>query len=239
MTGRTFTASLKPAWELEKIERFLLDMQGTATVFIINHDKDYNELGEIVEPHTHVYVDYATPRKITTVANLLEVEPNFIELVKNKKGFLRYLTHKDEDDKYKYSDDEVYTNSSVSYTATLLGNQLSDREIAEYIMQGKGIELLGIVSSSKLRTIQGFLHFANSNMQLKEIRALNDKLDAVADTLKQFERYAYNAVKQFGNNAEKMAKALVELALLAGNAFDALVADNIKKGILHNERFNR
>jgi hypothetical protein len=238
MTGRTFAASLKPVWELKKIERFLLNMQGTATVFIINHDKDYNEHGEVVEPHTHVYIDYPTPRKITTVANLLEVETNFIELVKNKKGFLRYLTHKDEDDKYKYSDDEVYTNSSVSYTATLLGNQLSDREIAEYIMQGKGIELLGIVSSSKLRTIQGFLHFDNSNMQLKEIRALNDKLDAVADTLKQFERYAYNAVKQFGNNAEKMANALVELALLAGNAFDALNADSIKKGILQNERFN-
>lgn len=228
MNGRTFTASLKPAWEHEKIEKFLLDMQGTATVFIINHDKDYNENGEVVEPHTHVYIDYATPRKITTVANLLEVEPNFIELVKNKKGFLRYLTHKDEEDKYKYSDDEVYTNSSVSYTATLLGNQLSDREIAEYIIQGKGIELLGIVSSSKLRTIQGFLHFDNSNMQLKEIRALNAKLDAVADKLKQFEQFAYNAVEQAGSDVQKMADALVKLALLAGNMYESLGAGGVK-----------
>jgi len=230
MTGRTFTASLKPAWEQEKINKFLLDMQGTATVFIINHDKDANELGEVIEKHTHVYIDYATPRKITTVANLLGVEPNFIELVKNKKGFLRYLTHKDEEDKFKYSDDEVYTNSSVSYSQTLLGNQLSDKEIAEYIIQGKGIELLGVVSSSKLRTIQGFLHFDNSNMQLKEIRALNAKIDAVAKTLKQFEQYAKNAVNQFGNSAEMMATSLMKLASLAGDAFDALgtniVSDN-------------
>ncbi len=229
MTGRTFTASLKPAWEHEKIEKFLLTMQGTATVFIINHDKDTNENGEIIEKHTHVYLDYPTPRKITTISNLLEVEPNFIEKVKNKKGFLRYLTHKDEEDKFKYSDDEVYTNSSVSYSATLLGNQLSDREIAEYIIQGRGIELLGIVSSSKLRTIQGFLHFDNSNTQLKEIRALNAKIDAVGNTLKQFEQYARSAVSQFSNNAEKMATALMQLAMLAGNAFDALGADLVKK----------
>ena len=228
MTSRTFTASLKPAWQQEKIEQFLLEMQGTATVFIINHDKDTTELGEIIEAHTHVYLDYPTPRKITTISNLLGVEPNFVEMVKNKKGFLRYLTHKDEEDKYKYNDDEVYTNSSVSYTATLLGNQLSDKEIAEYIIQGKGIELLGVVSSSKLRTIQGFLHFDNSNMQLKEMRALNAKLDAVAKKLIEFEEYALSAVKQFEGNAEKMANALVTMAKLAVAMSDDLGAKFVK-----------
>lgn len=228
MTGRTFTASLKPVWQQEKIEQFLLEMEGTATVFIINHDKDSDENGEIIEAHTHVYIDYPTPRKITTISNLLGVEPNFVEMVKNKKGFLRYLTHKDEENKYKYNDDEVYTNGSVSYSATLLGNQLSDKEIAQYIIQGRGIELLGVVSSSKLRTIQGFLHFDNSNMQLKEIRALNAKIDAVSNTLKQFEQYAKSAVENFGNSAEKMATSLMQLAMLAGNAFDALGAKVVK-----------
>lgn len=228
MTSRTFTASLKPAWEQEKINDFLLNMQGTATVFIINHDKDTNENGEIIEAHTHVYLDYPTPRKITTISNLLNVEPNFVEIVKNKKGFLRYLTHKDEETKHKYNDDEVYTNSSVSYSATLLGNQLSDKEIADYIIQGRGIELLGVVSSSKLRTIQGFLHFDNSNMQLKEIRALNAKIDAVSKKLIEFQEYALSAVKQFEGNAEKMANSLVIMAKLAGNAFDALGADLVK-----------
>lgn len=228
MNGRTFTASLKPAWEQQKIDDFLLQMQGTATVFIINHDKDINELGELVEKHTHIYLDYPTPRKITTVSNLLGVEPNFIELVKNKKGFLRYLTHKDEEEKHKYSDDEVYTNSSVSYTATLLGNQLSDREIAEYLIQGRGIELLGVVSSSKLRTIQGFLHFDNANMQLKEIRSLNAKIDAVAGTLKELQEYAEATVKHFGSNAEVMAQSLMTLASVAGNAFKTLGAKRVK-----------
>lgn len=222
MNGRVFTASLKPAWEHDEIEKFLNDMKGTATVFIINHDKDTNELGELIEKHTHVYIEYATPRKITTVANLLNVEPNFIELVKNKKSMLRYLTHKDDLDKYQYDDDEVYTNNSVSYRMTLLGNDLSDKEIAEYIIQGKGMELLGIVSSSKLRTIQALLHYDNSNSQLKEIRALNAKLDAVVETLLKFERYARDTVEQFGNNAEKMANALIQLASLASEAVNSL-----------------
>ena len=217
MNGRTFTASLKPAWEQEKIEKFLLDMQGTATVFIINHDKDYNiDTGEVVEPHTHVYIDYATPRKITTVANLLEVEPNFIELVKNKKGFLRYLTHKDEEDKYKYSDDEVYTNSSVSYTAILLGNQLSDKDIAEYIIQGRGIELLGVVPANRLRTIQSFLHFDRSGQIQQEVQALNKKLDTIVDFTQQCRVMADNLVLALQGAGEKTLEGAKELAAALG-----------------------
>lgn len=227
MNGRTFTASLKPAWEQQKIDEFLLQMQGTATVYIINHDKDTNKLGELIEKHTHVYIDYPTPRKITTVSNLLGVEPNFIELVKNKKGFLRYLTHKDEEEKHKYSDDEVYTNNSVSYTAILLGNQLSDKEIAEYLIQGRGIELLGVVSSGKLRTIQSFLHFDSANMQLKEIRALNAKIDAVGRTLNELQLLAESAVHQFGTSAELMAQSLMKIAVVAGNAFESLGANRV------------
>lgn len=222
MTSRTFTASLKPVWDEQKINDFLLNMQGTATVFIINHDKDTNENGEIIEAHTHVYLDYPTPRKITTISNLLEVEPNFVEIVKNKKGFLRYLTHKDEEDKHKYNDDEVYTNSSVSYTATLLGNQLSDKEIAEYLRQGRGQDLLGVVSSAKLRTIQGFLHFDNSNKQLQEIRAINDKLDAVKDILIMFEQHARNTLNNFGNSVEKLGEAMMQLALMSSDAISKL-----------------
>lgn len=222
MNGRTFTASLKPAWTKEEIEKFLVEMEGVATVFIINHDKDTNELGEPVEEHTHIYLDYPTPRKITTIANLLKVETNFIELVKNKKSFLRYLTHKDEEDKFKYDDSEVYTNSPVSYTATLLGNQLSDKEIAEYLMQGRGIELLGVVSSSKLRTIQSFLHYDMSDTLLNEIRQLNAKIDGLAETFKEFQEYASQAIEQFANDAEKLTGALMTIATVSSKYYNDL-----------------
>lgn len=184
ISGRVFGASLKPAWSKEKISEFLDKTKGDITVFAINHDKDDTEV------HTHFYLEYSTPRKISTVANLLEVESNFIELVKNKKGYLRYLTHKDETDKHLYDDDEVYTNSEVSYSTLVLGNSLTDKEIAQYIVEGRGIELLGVVSSSKLRTIQSFLHFDNSNMQLQAIRQLNEKMDAMSSAFNKIEQIA-------------------------------------------------
>lgn len=86
MTSRTFTASLKPALTTEQIESLGTQLKGMATLLAITHDKDINEeTGELVEPHTHLYFEYSTPRKITTIANLLNVDTNFVEVVRNKK----------------------------------------------------------------------------------------------------------------------------------------------------------
>lgn len=182
-TSRTFQASLKPSWSIEKIHLFLAQMIGTAKVWIINHDKDTNENGEIIESHTHIMLDYETPRKITTISNLLEVESNFIEIVRNKKGMLRYLTHMDDLDKHRYDFDEVYTNDNVSYELRIMGDNLSNREIAQLIVEGKGVELMDVVNPSKLRTIQSFIHFDNSNVMIREIKRLNEKMDFVVSTI--------------------------------------------------------
>lgn len=205
-SGRVFGASLKPVWSAEKINEFISKTQGDITVFAINHDKDDTEA------HTHLYLEYATPRKISTVANLLEVESNFIELVKNKKGYLRYLTHKDETDKHFYDDDEVYTNSEVSYSTLVLGNSLSDKEIAQYLIEGRGFELLGVVPSGKLRTIQSFLHFDNSNIQLQEIKLLNQKMDTILETFDKVETIALSFVDGFKYTLSDIAVGMKSIA---------------------------
>lgn len=181
MTGRVFGASLKPAWNEQKIQEFLNKTKGDIMVYLINHDKDTSEAGEQVEAHTHIYLEYVNPRKITTVANLLDVAVNFVEVVRNKKGYLRYLTHLDEKDKHRYDVNEVYTNSDQDYAMRVRGNAITDKEIAEYLKQGRGMELLGLVSASRLRTIQSFIHFDNSNLVLEEIRHLNRKMDSVVE----------------------------------------------------------
>jgi hypothetical protein len=184
MTGRVFTASLKPAWTTEDLEQFCSSLIGTAIVWAITHDKDFDsDTGELIESHTHILLEYDTPRKITTVANLLKVAPNFVELVKSKKAFIRYLTHMDDPDKHQYDHSEIITNSSVAYQDVILGQNLSDKEIASYIMSGRGIELMGVVSASKLRTIQAFLHFDRTGAIQREIEKLNDKLQMVTDVV--------------------------------------------------------
>lgn len=193
MTGRVFGASLKPAWTEEQINEFLNKTKGDIMVYLINHDRDLNEQGERAETHTHIYLEYTNPRKITTVANLLQVETNFIEVIRNKKGYLRYLTHMDETDKHRYNSNEVYTNHNQSYEMLVLGNAITDNEIAEYLKQGRGMELLGLVSASRLRTIQSFVHFDNSNLVLDEIRHLNRKMDDIVEVVDNVERFMKDA----------------------------------------------
>lgn len=177
-TARTFATSLKPALTKSEIEKIVNSLTGTAKVYAITHDKD-----EGVDAHTHFVLDYKTPRAISTVANIFEVESNFIEVVRNKKGMLRYLIHLDDKNKYQYDADEVISNDKIKFTDVLLGDTLSDREIADFITKGKGYELIGIVPAGKLRTIQGFLHFDNSNRTIQELKALNAKFDAMSETI--------------------------------------------------------
>lgn len=217
LTGRVFTASLKPFWITEKITEWLSVNKGAFTAYVITHDKDYNvETGEIVEPHTHFYIEYDTPRKVSTVANLLGVEPNFIEIVRNKKGTLRYLTHKDQQTKAKYEDDEVYTNADIDYKTAVMGATLSDKEIAEYLCNGRGLELLGVVPASRLRTIQSFLHFDRSGQIKNEIAALNAKLDVIVDFVQDCKVMADNLVDALKDAGEKTLQGAKELAAALG-----------------------
>ena len=217
LTGRVFTASLKPHWTNEKIADWLAETKGALSAYIITHDKDYNtETGEIVETHTHIYIEYDTPRKITTVARLLGVEPNFIEVVRNKKGVLRYLTHKDQETKAKYDDEQVYTNAEIDYTTAVMGATMSDKDIAEYIMQGRGMELLGVVSPNRLRTIQSFLHFDRSGQIQQEVQALNSKLDMIVAFTQECKVLADNLVEALQGAGGQILEGAKKLAYSLG-----------------------
>lgn len=222
MTGRVFGASLKPAWNEQKIQEFLKKTKGDIVVYLINHDKDTSETGEQVEAHTHIYLEYVNPRKITTVANLLEVAVNFVEVVRNKKGYLRYLTHMDEKDKHRYDVNEVYTNSDQDYAMRVRGNAITDKEIAEYLKQGRGMELLGLVSASRLRTIQSFIHFYNSNQVLGEIRRLNSKMDTIIEVVDNVDSFIKNAgdlinsgIMSISESFEVIAAEMIKVRKLA------------------------
>ena len=208
-TARVFSASLKPVWAPERIADWLAEHKGAFDAYVINHDRDVNEDGEIVEAHTHFYIEYDTPRKVSTVANLLGVEVNFIEIVRNKKGMLRYLTHKDQETKAKYFDDEVFTNAEIDYKTAVEAASMSDKDIAEYIAQGRGFELLGLVPAGKLRTIQAFLHFDTSKKLLSELENL--RLDVA------IMRRDINKIAEYTNKAQELADFLVDALRAAGD----------------------
>ena len=212
LSGRVFGASLKPAWNEQKIQEFLNKTKGDIMVYLINHDNDLDKNGEPVETHTHIYLEYTNPRKITTVANLLGVETNFIEVIRNKKAYLRYLTHMDDKDKHRYQVDEVYTNHNQSYEMRVRGNDITDKEIAEYIIQGRGMELMGVVSVGRLRTIQSFIHFDNSNLVLEEIKRLNSKMDNIVEIADNVDGFVKNASELIESGIMSMTESFEIIA---------------------------
>ena len=219
-TARTFATSLKPALTNDKIDYIVNSLVGTAKVYAITHDKD-----EGVEPHTHFVLDYKTPRQISTVANIFEVESNFIEVVRNKKGMLRYLIHLDDKDKYQYKPEQVISNDKVKFSDVLLGDTLSDREIAEFIIKGKGLELIGLVPAGKLRTIQSFLHFDNSNRTYQELKALNLKMDEINDTIQSVKLIADSFVSSINFTEQELLNGF----RLISDSIDAVVQSKVLK----------
>jgi len=227
VSGRVFIASLKPSWTKEKMRKFVDSMKGTALIYMINHDRDSNpETGELIESHTHFLIEYQTPRKILTVANLLEVEPNFIEICKSKKASLRYLIHLDDREKYQYRHEDVIHNNTVEFADLIKGQNLSDKEIASYLMESRGMELLGVVSSSKLRTIQSFIDHERRNkiynrlgqlekqnrelLQIMEVNKLNvERLMVVAE---DFQLALTNSVKKLAPSLSKLQESIVTIA---------------------------
>lgn len=118
----------------------------------------------------------------------------------------------DEEDKHRYQADEVYTNHNQSYEMLVLGNSITDKEIAEYLKQGRGMELLGLVSASRLRTIQSFIHFDTSNFVLDEIRQLNRKIDTIVEIANDVEKIASNAVNMVQSGLLSMSESFEIIA---------------------------
>ena len=218
LQSRIFTASVKPAWSKQRATEFAQSNQGIFETYVVNHNRDINEDGEPVEEHTHIVLIYSTPRKISTVANVLGIPANFIETVGNKIGMLRYLTHKDTPTKAPYQDDEVITNS-VPYADVIKGATLSDKEIIEEVLRGNEFNLIGLVSMSKIRLAQSLVHnkrLSNAEQNLALIRDQNIKLQSVIETLatsvERIDGYFNQLVLNLTNVGTKAQEGIVKIA---------------------------
>lgn len=74
------------------------------------HDKDVDPTGEPKKAHYHVILVYGAPTTYNNVKaftdKLNQPIPQALEQV---RGYYRYLTHKDNPDKYQYADSEIVT----------------------------------------------------------------------------------------------------------------------------------
>lgn len=134
----------------------------------ILHDKDIKDNGELKTPHFHLvlwfkfkscYKQYV----IDYLSDLLGCSKEVIsvEPMEDLNKSLRYLTHIDNEDKYRYCEEDVKTNSSVIYYRSVFGSSLT----AQYL-----VECLKFTNFNKVRLIDTFI-------TLQEYKRYRDVLD--------------------------------------------------------------
>lgn len=112
------------------------------------HDKDMTEIGEPKKPHYHVLMCFDGP---TTYNTMLEhgkrvgAANDVVQHVGSVRGIVRYFCHKDNPDKFQYSEDVIqcrngfdpkdYFSLTVSQTKAIkrrLTSFIRDNDIEEY-----------------------------------------------------------------------------------------------------------
>lgn len=87
-------------------------LQGTGLQCVISplHDKDINSDGEVKKPHYHVIISYSGPTSYNVVKKITDsLNAPIPQAIEQMKGYYRYLTHKDNPEKYQYDDKDIST----------------------------------------------------------------------------------------------------------------------------------
>ncbi len=74
------------------------------------HDKDKTEIGEPKKPHYHVVLCFDGPITYSNVSNYAKrvgAANDVVQPVGSVRGIVRYFCHKDNPDKYQYSEDII------------------------------------------------------------------------------------------------------------------------------------
>lgn len=80
------------------------------------HDKDINADGEPKKAHYHIILVYAGPTSFNVVNSLCEsLNQPIPQPLESVRGYYRYLTHKDNPEKYQYSDTDIVTFGGFDY----------------------------------------------------------------------------------------------------------------------------
>ena len=100
--------------------------------YYIYHDKDINEDGTLKKKHLHILaMDRGGTSFKAHCERFSSVIPSHMILkVKSPRAMARYLTHKDNLDKYQYKDSEVFTNSKEKY-AQYIRNEIDNISLYE------------------------------------------------------------------------------------------------------------
>lgn len=126
--------------------REILQQTGLSICVSPLHDKDINPTGEKKKAHYHIILCYSGPTTFKCVKSITDSLNQPIPIpLEQVRGYFRYLTHKDNPEKYQYNDKEIttindfdidnYNDLSVSQIKTIMidiQKIIRDNDIFEY-----------------------------------------------------------------------------------------------------------
>lgn len=126
--------------------REMLQQTGLSICISPLHDKDVNPTGEKKKAHYHIILCYSGPTTFKCVKAITDSLNQPIPIpLEQVRGYFRYLTHKDNPEKYQYNDKEIttindfdidnYNDLSVSQIKTIMidiQKIIRDNNIYEY-----------------------------------------------------------------------------------------------------------
>lgn len=122
----------------------------------IKHIPESNEKKE----HFHVILSFENATKKETLSKKLGVPPNFIDEIKSFRTICRYLIHKDDEDKYQYSLDQVKVSKLFEKEYKMqFDDILTEDEIIDKIYQF----IDSISSMSLTEALRLLVQYVNSN----------------------------------------------------------------------------
>lgn len=87
-----------------------LQMTGLQCAVSPLHDKDLNADNTLKKAHYHIILNYSGPTSFNVVKGLTEqLNQPIPQSLEQIRGYYRYLTHKDNPEKYQYDENEVTT----------------------------------------------------------------------------------------------------------------------------------
>ena len=145
-----------------------LEQKGIETVISPLHDKDKNATGEDKKPHYHMIFAYPNT---TTYNNVFQLTTSIGATIpiglESLKGYYRYLTHKDNPEKYQYDEKDIVTlngfciDNYAELTQSEIGVEI--KKICKIIKTYVIVEYFDLLNILEIDEDKNLFHIARNN----------------------------------------------------------------------------
>lgn len=170
----------------------LLMLSGVQCAISPLHDKDLDPTGEPKKAHYHIILIYGNTTTYSNVKNLTDsLNQPIPQPLEQVRGYYRYFTHKDNPEKYQYSDNDIKTINGFNISDFI---ELTKSEVIQLKKQ-----LQTLIRNLNLYEYSDFMDYLQDN-------DLNIEYDVASCNTYFFEKYISsrrNKQKDFEKEKEK------------------------------------